>query len=162
MLPGMPGGILGGLSRWPIGGGKTGRNTGFPPFILSCISFDYPFGTDFLIGGQQYVTDRVLILQEGTPTVEYVSSMTITASGIPQFDIISESVVLLQTTQPRIKVTYSASGVTLEWDGGGTLVSSTDVAAPLANWSAVPGATSPHVIPSGQLTGRRFFAVRVP
>ena len=79
-LPGVAGGIFGRASRFPNGGGKTGRR--FGDWVLGCISWDYPLLTNFTIQGGQYGGTRLLMLQESQPTANYLSSYTLTAEGL--------------------------------------------------------------------------------
>ncbi|MCX6878272.1 MAG: thrombospondin type 3 repeat-containing protein [Verrucomicrobia bacterium] len=80
VFPGTPGGIFGGSSRWPIGGGKTGRWSG--GWVLGCIKFDYPDLTDFMIKGAQVSGNKLLMLQESPPVANYLSGYTITGTGL--------------------------------------------------------------------------------
>ena len=56
---GQPVGVVAQSVVWPTGGGKTGRSIG-GPFILSCISIDYPPLTDLLVNGTHFSADRLL------------------------------------------------------------------------------------------------------
>ena len=80
VLPGVPSGTFGRASRWPSGGGKTGRR--FGDWVLGCISWDYPLPTNFTIQGSQYTGTRLLMLQESQPTANDLTSYTITATGL--------------------------------------------------------------------------------
>lgn len=60
------------------------------------------------------------------------------------------------TVAPRITVTHSGSALTLNWSGGGTLESSTDLRG--NGWSAVPNATNPYT--TSTASGRMFFRIR--
>ncbi len=124
VLPGIPGGNFGTASRWPIGGGKTGRR--FGPWVLGCIRFDYPDLTNFAIGTTTLTGNQVLMLQESPPSANYLSSYTITGMGLngadatsPGFTITSETATPLSPpagfSKIRFDCTYKLIPPTCTW-----------------------------------------------
>jgi hypothetical protein len=83
--------------------------------------------------------------------VDYLSAITVTASGIPEIDITQEAVVALR---PTMTATLSSGNVIITWSGGGVLQESTN----LGTWSDVAGAASPYSTPA--VSAKKFYRVR--
>jgi hypothetical protein len=147
---GQPNGVVAFASRWPTGGGKAGRFS--YPYIMGCIIWTWPVATDVWVNGIHFVADELFELQESTPDVNYLSAISVTASGIPEFDITQESAVALV---PSLTATLSGSNVIITWSGGGVLQVSTN----LGTWSDVAGATNPTSTPA-IISQKRFYRVR--
>ena len=76
------------------------------------------------------------------------------------FSFGAELSVLVPEAPIRVSIELVGTNVRITWAGGGTLVGSNDITQPLASWTAVMGATSPHVTPAAGAF--QFYAIRIP
>ena len=83
-------------------------------------------------------------------------------SGLTSSDFTfgTELGVLVVDAPIRVSIELVGTNVRITWPGGGTLVGSNDITQPLASWTAVMGATSPHVTPAAGAF--KFYAIRIP
>jgi hypothetical protein len=154
VFTGMPTGIVARASSWPIGGGKTGRGILGTPYILSCLNLPWSSSTDLLVNGTHFVADQLLVLQEGTPSVDHLSGMAVTAANVPDLAITQMTSAPLP---PRLAVSAApGNNITIQWSGGGVLQESSTLAA--GGWSDVANAASPYTV--APTAPKRFFRVR--
>jgi hypothetical protein len=107
--------------------------------------------TDIVLNGGATVTgDRLVLIPDNAPAIDFLSEVQLQISGIPSLFITNESVV----TSPLILMPSLTGGkLILQWPSGGVLLESSD----LNLWDPVPNAVSPsQVSPDGQ---QRFFRI---
>jgi hypothetical protein len=129
-----------GMAAGPVAFGTTANRTvgdaGFEGPLYVCV-------TNLLVGTN--------VLAASAHQVNLTSS---------DFTFGSELSVLLAEAPIRVTIELIGSNVRITWPGGGTLVGSNDITQPLASWTAVLGATSPHVTPAAGAF--QFYAIRIP
>jgi hypothetical protein len=96
-------------------------------------------GSDIALnGGTTVAGDRLVLIPDKPPVIDFASELQIQVSGIPTLVIENESAVILPLT---LSSTHSLGKITLQWPSGGMLQQSFD----LTQWVTLPDAVSPFV-----------------
>jgi hypothetical protein len=122
------------VTSWPTGCGK---RTLFPPFLL-CYFLYWVQSTAITIpGGSTVVGNELRILAEnGSGTVDYLSSFAVQAAAIPSISITDETV---QSLGPLAITSIAKSGtaLTLNWTGGTPPYSLQRKSSLTSSWSTI-------------------------
>jgi hypothetical protein len=119
-----------------------------------CLSFDSD--AHVTLDGVEYVADEVIFHFEPVGTIDYLSGLTLTATGIDSFSITG---LRTQPIVPRLTIAREGDNVILSWNAPGYRLESTDNLGAMPTWTEV-GATSSLTLQAGQ--GRRFYRLVFP